>query len=78
MQHHNLHLNHQGEELHITALLREDDNDLVYDLYSNDQLLGTIYPDINEHTVCVEWKTKDSIAPKLVFMCGAEIERQDR
>jgi hypothetical protein len=78
MEHHNLHLSYEGEELHIIALLREDDDDLVYDLYTGDILLGTMYPEIDEQNVCIEWKTKDLIAPKLIFMCGAEIERQDR
>jgi hypothetical protein len=81
MQQHSLHLSHEGEELNITALLREDPDEpsgLVYDLYSHDMLLGTIYPDVDEHNVCVEWKTNDLIAHKLVYMCGIEIERQDR
>jgi hypothetical protein len=78
MDHHMINIDYNGLPVNIKALLREDGNDMVYDLYSNDMHLGTIYPDVNEHSVCVEWKTNDLIAPELVFMRGAEIERQDR
>ncbi|WP_407430594.1 hypothetical protein [Arcticibacter sp.] len=76
MQHQQFTITHQGNEIFVTALFHEEGNDLVYDCYSGDVLLGTLYPEISEDYPAVDWKSEDMSAD-LVQLIGDAIEKQD-
>jgi hypothetical protein len=75
MDHHIIDLFYQGHDIHITALMREEGHDLVYDCYTGDVMLGTIRPSFGEDPMVI-W-VGDDMPADLVTLIGQEIERQD-
>jgi hypothetical protein len=74
--HHVIELTYQGDEIVIFALTRPDGDELVYDLYSDDLMLGTLRPTLGEDPVTV-WTGDESIPADLVRLIGQRIENQD-
>jgi hypothetical protein len=75
MNHHIIDLFYKGQDIHLTALIREEGDDLVYDCYAGLVLLGTVRPTLGEDPVVV-WQG-DGMPVDLVHLIGEEIERQD-
>lgn len=76
MEHQNITINHNGTIIDITALVREEGDDLVYDCYTDDVLLGTIRPTLGNDPVVI-W-VSDEMPGDLVKLIGNAIELQDR
>lgn len=76
MDHQIIDIDYDGQPLHITALIREEGDHLVYDCYTGDVLLGTVAPTYGDYLE-LEW-TGDGMPWRLVKLIGEEIERQDR
>jgi hypothetical protein len=75
MDHHIVDIDYDGQPLQITALFREDADNLVYDCYTAGVLLGTLQATFGNNPVVV-W-VADDMPAELVKLIGQEIERQD-
>jgi hypothetical protein len=40
--------------------------------------MGTVYPDLNEHTGCIDWQSDSDMPIELVEQVGSAIEREDK
>ncbi len=69
-------VNHQGTELTFYALPFIDGAATYYEIYQDEQLLGTLRPDISEDYPAVDWKS-DEIPEELTRLIGDAIEKQD-
>jgi hypothetical protein len=71
-----LTINHQGTEMQIRPVLRQQDNEFVYDCYNGEVMLGTIRPSVSDDGADIVWIASD-MPDDLVKLIGEEIERQD-
>lgn len=69
-------IQYQGATLTFHALSFIDGAATYYEIYKDGQLLGKIYPEINEDYPAVDWKS-DEIPEELTRLIGDAIEKQD-
>lgn len=75
MDHHRIDIDYDGQPLHITAMAREVGEDIVYDCYTGDVLIGTVRPMIADEPYII-W-VGYVIPSDVAAMIGEAIERQD-
>lgn len=75
MEHQELTINYNGQEIHVSALMREEGDDIVYDCYAGNVLLGTVRPTLGDDPIVI-W-VSDGMPDELVLLIGEAIEQQD-
>jgi hypothetical protein len=77
---HEIEVTSDGQPSLLTLIDRIDDNDsslVVHDIFVGEIMMGTVYPDLNEHTGCIDWKSDSDMSVELVEQIGQAIERED-